>query len=92
MKNKANEQDSTTTKSNVTSKESYETTTESNALKNGGNQCSNIENKDDFTAVTISLAIIIVTIVIGLFVIVVYIKMRRRQNRILKRPGNSFGK
>lgn len=38
MKNKANEQDSTTTKSNVTSIESYETTTESNALKDGGNQ------------------------------------------------------
>lgn len=59
-------------------KEQDISTTESNALNDGGNQCNNIEGKDESTAVITSLVVIIVTIVIGLFVVVVYKKMRRR--------------
>lgn len=66
LKNKMREQDSTT---------------ESNTLNDGGNQCNNIEREDESTAVITSLVAIIVTIVtivIGLFVVVVYKKMRKR--------------
>lgn len=59
-------------------KEQDISTTESNALNDGGNQCNNIEGKDESTAVITSLVVIIVSIVIGLFVVVVYKKMRRR--------------
>lgn len=58
-----------------------DSTTESNTLNDGGNQCNNIEREDESTAVITSLVAIIVTIVtivIGLFVVVVYKKMRKR--------------
>lgn len=55
-----------------------DSTTESNTLNDGGNQCNNIEREDESTAVITSLVAIIVTIIIGLFVVVVYKKMRKR--------------
>lgn len=53
------------------------TTTESNSLKDGDNQCNNIEREGNSAAVIISItATIAVIIVTAVFSIVIYIKMK----------------
>lgn len=79
LKNKLKEQGIDTTKSDVA-------TTESNTLKDGGNQCNDIKRKDESKAVITSLSVITVTIVIGLIVVVVY--KRRRKKCTLGRRRN----
>lgn len=49
------------------------TTTESNSLKDGDNQCNNIEREGNSAAVIISIAVIIV---IAVFSIVIYMKIK----------------
>lgn len=53
------------------------TTTESNSLKDGDNQCNNIEREGNSAAVIISItATIAVIIVIAVFSIVIYMKIK----------------
>lgn len=56
------------------------TTTENNLLKDGGNQCKNIEKEDNSAAVITSLAAMIALIVIAAFSIVIYMKIKRHTN------------
>lgn len=53
------------------------TATESNSLKDGDNQCNNIEREGNSAAVIISItATIAVIIVIAVFSIVIYMKIK----------------
>lgn len=52
------------------------TTTESNSLKDGDNQCNNIEREGNSAAVIISIAALIALIVIAVFSIVIYMKRK----------------
>lgn len=69
-------------------KEHVITTTESNSLKDGGNQCNNIEREDNSAAVITSLAAIIALIVIAAFSIVIYMKIKRHNKSTFERRRN----